>query len=122
MRFCLLIAISGLLVACSSAAKKDAAAASTTTVAAASSSTTTTKTSAATATTAASASAMKVVCAHGSDSRTLEVRAKDKGCELAYTKNGQEAVVASSVNGNDHCTKSLTKIQEKLSTAGFSCK
>lgn len=64
----------------------------------------------------------KVECKNKNDTRILEVRNKDKGCELAYTKNGQEAVVASSSNGNAHCDQSLVKIKDKLAAAGFECK
>ena len=67
------------------------------------------------------ASAGKLECAHGGDKRILEVRKKDKGCELGYTKNGQEAVVSTSGNGTAHCEGSLTKIKDKLAGAGFTC-
>lgn len=63
-----------------------------------------------------------VTCEKQADKRILEVRAKDKGCELAYTKNGQEAVVASSHSGPTHCQTSLDKIKGKLEAAGFTCK
>ncbi len=63
-----------------------------------------------------------VECSFKTDKRILEVRAKDKGCELAYTKAGQENVIGSSVNGRDHCQQMSDKIKGKLETAGFSCK
>lgn len=68
------------------------------------------------------AGSAKVECSHKADNRVLEVRNKDKGCELAYTKNGQEAVVSTSKNGRKHCEDSLEKIKGKLVAAGFTCK
>jgi hypothetical protein len=72
--------------------------------------------------TTAATTAAHLECVHGKDTRTLEVRAKDKGCELAYTKNGQEAVVSTSRKGTDHCQASLKKISDKLIAGGFTCK
>lgn len=63
----------------------------------------------------------KIECSFKEDHRALEVRAKDKGCELAYTKGGQENVVASSSHGNGHCQSALNKIKERLTGAGFTC-
>ena len=60
-------------------------------------------------------------CAKAKDARTLVVRAKEKGCELAYTKNGQEAVVASGKAGNGHCEATREKIATKLKSAGYTC-
>lgn len=62
-----------------------------------------------------------LTCAKGKDSRVLVARAKDKGCELAYTKNGQEAVVASGKSGLSHCEASREKIATKLKGAGYTC-
>lgn len=64
----------------------------------------------------------KVLCAHGKEERTLEVRAKDQGCELIYTKGGQEAVVATSHSGKAHCAEMQNKIKGKLTASGFTCK
>lgn len=66
-------------------------------------------------------SGSKVECKNGGDTRTLEVRGKDKGCETAYTKGGQENVVGSSQNGTSHCEGIMTRIKEKLAAAGFTC-
>lgn len=75
------------------------------------------------ATTAMTADAAdKATCETKGDSRTLEIRAKEKGCELAYTKGGTENVVASSQNGKAHCTATLEKIKGRLVEAGFTCK
>lgn len=80
-----------------------------------------TKEAAAAATTAATGSATKVECKMKGETRALEVRAKDKGCETAYTKAGQENVVGSSMNGTAHCEGILNKIKEKLAAAGYTC-
>lgn len=64
----------------------------------------------------------KVECSNKADKRILEVRNKDQGCELAYTKNGQEAIVSTSHYGTAHCEGTLTKIKGKLASAGYSCK
>lgn len=60
-------------------------------------------------------------CNHKADKRLLSVRPRDKGCELAYTKNAQEAVVATAKSGTSHCQNVLGKIVEKLKGAGFTC-
>jgi hypothetical protein len=64
----------------------------------------------------------KLECATKADKRLLEIRSKDKGCELAYTKNGQESVVASAKNGMNHCVATLSKMKETLATSGYACK
>ncbi len=66
--------------------------------------------------------ASKVECSTKGDSRILELRAKGKGCELAYTKNGQEGIVASAANGNTYCETTMTKIRDRLKGSGFECK
>lgn len=66
-------------------------------------------------------SASKVECKLANETRTLEVRAKDKGCETAYTKGGQENVVGSSQNGTAHCEGIMNKIKDKLASAGYTC-
>jgi hypothetical protein len=70
---------------------------------------------------AAATSASKVECKLKNETRTLEVRSKDKGCETAYTKGGQENVVGSSQNGTAHCEGILNKIKDKLASAGYTC-
>lgn len=70
---------------------------------------------------AATASATKVECKNGGDVRILEVRSKDKGCETAYTKAGQENVVGSSQNGTAHCEGIMNRIKDKLLAASFKC-
>ena len=68
-----------------------------------------------------SGTSTKLDCASKSDKRYLELRQKDKGCELAYNKNGQEAIVATAKTGDTHCRKTLDKIKERLVGSGFSC-
>lgn len=70
---------------------------------------------------ATTATAGKVECKLKNETRTLEVRSKDKGCETAYTKGGQENVVGSSQNGTAHCEGILNKIKDKLVAAGYTC-
>lgn len=70
---------------------------------------------------AAASTAGTVSCTSGEDKRSIEVRAKDSGCETAYTKAGNESVVATSNSGTDHCAKVQSRIQENLKTAGFTC-
>lgn len=66
-------------------------------------------------------SSTKVECKNGGETRTLEVRGKDKGCETAYTKAGAENVVGSSQNGTTHCEGIMNKIKDKLVSAGYTC-
>lgn len=63
----------------------------------------------------------KAECKMKKETRTLEVRSKEKGCELAYTKAGKESVVASSGHGFSYCKKALDKIEGKLKASGYSC-
>lgn len=65
--------------------------------------------------------AAKVECKNGGDARLLEIRSKGGGCEIAYTKGGQENVVGSSQNGNAHCEEISNRIKDKLTAAGFTC-
>jgi hypothetical protein len=64
----------------------------------------------------------KVECSTKGDTRTLELREKGKGCELAYTKAGKEGVVASAAHGTDYCQKAFDKLRDKLKGAGYDCK
>ncbi|HMN68563.1 MAG TPA: hypothetical protein PKC28_08485 [Bdellovibrionales bacterium] len=63
-----------------------------------------------------------VECESKADKRALAVRPKGDGCELGYTKSGQEAVVATSAKGSAHCEATLNKIKTRLLEAGFTCK
>jgi hypothetical protein len=69
-----------------------------------------------------SESASKVECSKKGDDRILESRAKDTGCELGYTKAGNESIVATASHGTSYCEKALEKLRGKLSDAGYECK
>jgi hypothetical protein len=64
----------------------------------------------------------KAECVSKSEHRFLELRAKDKGCELAYTKGGAEKIVASGSHGMNYCEKAKDKLADKLKAAGYQCK
>ncbi len=63
----------------------------------------------------------KVSCMMKNDKRNIQVRSTGKGCELAYEKFGNEEVVATSMNGTEHCQKIADRIQGNLENAGFKC-
>jgi hypothetical protein len=63
----------------------------------------------------------KVECSMNNDKRFVEVREAGKGCELAYSKFGNEEVVATSLSGTEHCQKISERIVGNLENAGFSC-
>lgn len=121
--FSLVVILSVLAVGCSGKGKKsESAPAPTKADATASGKKAEMKSTEKSAAAAPAAAGDKVTCETKGDSRVLEVRAKDKGCELAYTKGGTETVVASSQNGKGHCTTTLEKIKGRLEAAGFACK
>ncbi len=70
---------------------------------------------------AAAAQAGSLVCKSGSDTRSLEVIAKDGGCELAYTKFDQTTTPATSGKGTAHCETVKEKIKGNLENSGFKC-
>lgn len=64
----------------------------------------------------------KFNCSSKGDVRVLDVREVDKGCELMYTKAGNDSIVATAQNnGTAHCETVAEKIKSKLTDAGFSC-
>jgi hypothetical protein len=66
--------------------------------------------------------ATKIECSVKDDIRILDLREKGNGCELAYTKAGQEGIVASSGNnGLSYCENTFEKIKARLVGAGFQC-
>ena len=71
--------------------------------------------------TSSATSASKSTCMMKNDKRVIDVRTQNKGCELAYTKFGNEEVVATSMNGTDHCQKIADRIKGNLENAGFKC-
>jgi hypothetical protein len=64
----------------------------------------------------------RIECSVKGDQRTIEVRAKDKGCEVVYGKGGKESVVASAARGSKHCEDVQGKMKQRLEGAGFQCK
>ena len=66
--------------------------------------------------------ATKAACTLDKDTRVIEVRKTDSGgCELFYTKFGEEKSVASSGFGTQYCEEVKDRIQTNLNKAGFSC-
>ena len=61
-------------------------------------------------------------CMMKNDKRFVEVRKSGNGCELAYSKFGNEEIVATSLSGSDHCQKIADRIKGNLENAGFECK
>jgi hypothetical protein len=61
-------------------------------------------------------------CSSKGDVRVLDVREVDRGCELMYSKMGNDSIVATAVNnGTAHCEVVAEKIKSKLTDAGFAC-
>ena len=64
----------------------------------------------------------RVVCTLDKDERIIDVRKTEAGgCELFYTKFGEEKSVASSGFGTQYCEEVRDRIQSNLTKAGFSC-
>lgn len=121
MRFSLFILVFGLAAACSSKPKA-APAAENNTVPSVEKAASAAVKNAEKAAESAGVTAAKVECSTKGDSRVLELRPKNKGCELAYTKNGQEGIVATSGNGSAYCENTMNKIRDRLKGSGFDCK
>ncbi|MCB0410968.1 MAG: hypothetical protein KDD22_00475 [Bdellovibrionales bacterium] len=62
-----------------------------------------------------------VTCETASDKRQIEVVKSGEGCELKYTKFGNEEVIATSASGTSHCEKIADRIKNNLIEAGFKC-
>lgn len=62
-----------------------------------------------------------VKCATKSDERILEIKDKNGGCELIYTKQGTPTSIASGARSHDHCSEVMERIEKKLQGAGYSC-
>ena len=60
-------------------------------------------------------------CSKAQETRSLQVIAKDKGCELNYVKAGKTSVTASSSHNINHCVQSEKKIKAKLEKSGYTC-
>jgi len=64
----------------------------------------------------------RVACTLDKDERIIDVRKSESGgCELFYTKFGEEKSVASSGFGTQYCEEVRDRIQSNLTKAGFSC-
>lgn len=64
----------------------------------------------------------QVTCASGKDVRKILHRAPaGGGCEVVYSRAGEENVVAQARNEVSVCEKAATKIQKNLISAGFAC-
>lgn len=63
-----------------------------------------------------------ITCRLGADQRKIEVRPQGGGCELAYTKMGEESVIATSQAGKAHCQTVQERVKNNLINAGFTCK
>lgn len=69
-----------------------------------------------------SSKALKASCSLDKDTRVIEVKKTDGGgCELFYTKFGDEKSVASSGFGTQYCEEVKDRIQSNLNKAGFAC-
>ncbi len=69
----------------------------------------------------APAGAVTLSCKSGKDERTLVTAAKDKGCEVTYTKQGQSKAVGNGLAGFGVCEKIANKIKSNLEKQGFTC-
>ena len=62
-----------------------------------------------------------VTCTLDKDKREMTVVAKNKGCEVHYTKAGTTSTVASDKAGLEHCEKTVDKMRGKLVAGGYKC-
>jgi hypothetical protein len=62
-----------------------------------------------------------VTCTHAKDVRTIEVVAKDGGCEVKYSKAGKTTSPASSKAGDKFCHDKAAKMKTHLEGSGFKC-
>ena len=73
--------------------------------------------------TSAATAEMTSNCTLDKDTRVIEVRKTESGgCELFYTKFGEEKSVASSGFGTQYCEEVKDRISSNLAKAGFTCK
>lgn len=63
-----------------------------------------------------------VVCEAGGDQRQIEMRIRERGCELVYSKEGIESILATSTTGTAHCLKVQNRVRDNLSAGGFDCR
>ena len=67
------------------------------------------------------ASASAKVCSLAGDKRMIEVKKVDKGCEVFYSKNGENKSIASAQNDLGYCDSIQDRVTSKLTAAGFKC-
>ncbi len=74
-----------------------------------------------TSTSTSTADGDKVSCTMKSDTRTIQLRKNGGGCELVYSKFGNDEVIATSMAGTEHCQKVADRIKGNLENSGFKC-
>lgn len=62
-----------------------------------------------------------VECTLGSEKRQIEIRPDGSGCQVAYTKGGEESIVANAKHDVSYCEQTLDKIKGNLEKAGYTC-
>ena len=67
------------------------------------------------------ADAKETKCMSGSEERSLANNAKDGGCELMYTKNGEPKSIASQIIGEEKCVEVMANVRANLEGAGYTC-
>lgn len=64
----------------------------------------------------------KVTCKSGAEERSIAKRSVEGGgCEVVYTKGGEEKVIATAKADLGYCDKAHEKLKANLETAGFKC-
>lgn len=61
-------------------------------------------------------------CKSGKDERLLEIVSTEAGgCELSYSKFGDRKIIATSIQGLNHCEKVMQKTRSALENSKFLC-
>lgn len=63
----------------------------------------------------------RIVCKSTKEERVLEMRSKDEGCELLYTRGGNTRSIATSRIGDGPCEAVRGKTQSNLERSGYRC-
>ncbi len=64
----------------------------------------------------------KITCSAGTDSRDLEIVAKDSGHVVSYTKGGKTTEVGTCSMTKTKCQEVFDRIKANLEKAGYVCK
>lgn len=64
----------------------------------------------------------RMTCASGSDTRELEIVAKDAGHVVNYTKQGATKEVGTCSTNKSKCQEIFERIKANLEKSGFTCK